>query len=76
MLRNDSALGRGGNANRGAQIGGLHQLAVAHDELHLPEIADVLLRVAVDQREFGELSPGTRWRVWVAPRGQRDGALL
>src|SRR5579862_8894385 len=48
--RSASPLRRTGDADRGAEIDGFHQLAVAHDKLHLPEIADVLLRVAADRR--------------------------
>jgi hypothetical protein len=43
-------------AERRAQILCPHQLAVAHDELDLAEIANVLRRIAVDQGQLRELA--------------------
>src|SRR5580693_4776432 len=53
-------LRRPGNAQRLSQRLGVHHLAVAHDEFDLAQVADVLRRIAVDQREFRELAFGER----------------
>ena len=50
---------RAGNADRVAQCLRVHDLAVAHDEFDLPQIADILRWVAVDQ---GELRRACLWR--------------